>query len=45
MRGEFPQLGEKIPYKNLVFITEAFNNRRIEKISVKIISNPKEEEQ
>ena len=36
IRGEFPASGEKIPYKKLTFIIEAFNHRRIEKIGVKI---------
>jgi CBS domain containing-hemolysin-like protein len=42
MRGEFPDLGEKISYKHLTFTVEAFNNRRIEKIGVKISNNQAE---
>ena len=36
IKGEFPDKGENIVYRNLNFTIEAFNNRRIEKISVKI---------
>lgn len=39
LRGEFPAQGEKTSYKNLTFIVEAFNNRRIEKIGVKILNH------
>lgn len=39
MKGEFPALGEKISYKNLTFTIEAFNNRRIEKIGVKVYND------
>jgi len=39
LRGEFPAQGEKTSYKNLIFIVEAFNNRRIEKIGVKILNH------
>lgn len=36
IRGEFPAMGEKIEFQNLIFTVESFTGRRIEKIGVRI---------